>query len=104
MKIDKDIQATGGGLHELSLEFEEVRAELDDSNLRLGAIARPNTVSISAMHIDSGDVIDVPEPPDDAFLYNGHPSRHFGLGGAPPYLEGYPIGGNGLTVVTGYYD
>ena len=105
MKIDKTTTVTGGGLFNLDIEVEDIIAVLDPPS-ELTAVVDPTTVSISHMSIGSEDP-GVPVDPDpEEYPYYGMPSRHFGLGGAPPYIDGYPVGGaffsslQGLTPVT----
>ena len=73
------------------------------------ATSTETTVSISGLYIGNpwadlppgetpgGSPID----PYDDYVYYGMASRHFGLGGAPPYIDGYPVGGYDFRSITG---
>jgi hypothetical protein len=99
MKIDKTATVTGGGLYTLEIGPEwDICAEftVDPQWLESGTVY--NTVSISALAIDSTPDAPPPDPlpPDPEepnYDFYGRDSMYQGLGGAPPYITGYPIGG-----------
>jgi hypothetical protein len=96
MQIDPAISIEGGALYLLEMEGTELSAAFTVDPFPLIASTVPNTVSISRLFLDSEGVID-PSPgpdPESDFLFFGVTTSHFGLGGAPPYIDGYPIGGD----------
>ncbi len=108
MKIDPTTTVSGGGLYGLDIELVEIVAVLEEI-APLVASAGPSTVSIAHMFVNSEDDAYVPPIVDpDEPLYYGMPSRHFGLGANAPgvdypnpqgYVDGYPVGGYGFTII-----
>ncbi|MHC4621398.1 MAG: hypothetical protein ACYTEQ_26955 [Planctomycetota bacterium] len=97
MKIDKTAQVTGGGLFTLEIGGAEISAVLNAPDwLEAGTV--PNTVSITSLFVDSsfgspGPTPPEPEPGEPNYEFFGRNTSMLGLGGAPPYITGYPIGG-----------
>jgi hypothetical protein len=96
MKIDKTAQVSGGGLFTLELSGAEIHAVLDPVPVWLESGTVPNTVSITSLFVDSSFGSPGPTPPEPGgpnYEFFGRDTTLLGLGGAPPYITGYPIGG-----------
>jgi hypothetical protein len=98
MKIDKTAQVSGGGLFTLELSGAEIHAVLDPVPVWLESGTVPNTVSITSLFVDSSLGSPAPTPPEPEpgepdYTFYGRDTMLLGLGGAPPYITGYPIGG-----------
>jgi hypothetical protein len=95
MKIDPTTTISGGAIVTTELETVDLTLALDPAPLVLEASVVPTTVSIVHMFLDSfdpGTPTDT-DPDIDLTKFFGVPSKYFGFGGAPPYIEAYPLGG-----------
>jgi hypothetical protein len=90
------IPTRSGGTLESTAEAVDLQLALSPAPAVMSATVLPNTISISHIFLDSfsGGAPSVdPDPVEDGTEFFGVSSMHLGLGGAPPYITGYPLGG-----------